>query len=46
MAKGKGDPCWDDYEAIGMKEKNGRPVPNCVPKRSEAKERAQARKGQ
>ena len=28
----KGDPCWDGYEAIGMKEKNGKTVPNCVPK--------------
>lgn len=26
------DPCWDDHEAIGTKEKNGRTVPNCVPK--------------
>ena len=25
------DACWDDYEAIGMKEKGGRMVPNCVP---------------
>ena len=25
------DPCWDDYEQIGMKKKNGRKVPNCVP---------------
>jgi hypothetical protein len=23
--------CWDGYEAIGMKEKNGKMVPNCVP---------------
>ena len=27
------DPCWDDYEMIGMKKKNGKEVPNCVPKR-------------
>lgn len=26
------DPCWDDYEQIGMKTKNGKEVPNCVPK--------------
>ena len=24
--------CWKGYEAIGMKMKNGRKVPNCVPK--------------
>ena len=23
--------CWDGYEAIGMKNKDGRKVPNCVP---------------
>lgn len=26
------DTCWDGYEAIGLKKKNGRMVPNCVPK--------------
>lgn len=27
------DPCWDDYEMVGMKKgKGGKPVPNCVPK--------------
>jgi hypothetical protein len=25
------DPCWDGYEQIGWKEKNGNRVPNCVP---------------
>lgn len=25
------DPCWKNYEMIGMKKKNGKPVPNCVP---------------
>ena len=25
------DPCWKGYEMVGMKEKNGRKVPNCVP---------------
>ena len=24
-------PCWKGYEAIGMKNKNGKKVPNCVP---------------
>lgn len=26
------DPCWDGYEMIGHKTKNGQKVPNCVPK--------------
>ena len=26
------DPCWDGYEQIGMKDKDGKQVPNCVPK--------------
>lgn len=30
------DPCWKDYEMIGMKKKNGRQVPNCVPKEDAA----------
>jgi hypothetical protein len=24
-------PCWDGYRQVGMKDKNGRQVPNCVP---------------
>lgn len=28
------DPCWKDYEMVGMKKKNGKEVPNCVPKGS------------
>lgn len=27
------DPCWDDYVQIGIKKKNGKNVPNCVPKK-------------
>tara|TARA_R110000787_G_scaffold286086_1_gene403288 strand:+ start:775 stop:1356 length:582 start_codon:yes stop_codon:yes gene_type:complete len=27
----KEDPCWDGYKQIGMKKKNGKKVPNCVP---------------
>jgi hypothetical protein len=27
------DPCWNDYKQIGMKTKNGKKVPNCVPKK-------------
>ena len=33
--EGKEDPCWKGYEQIGMKEKNGKKVPNCVPIKSE-----------
>jgi hypothetical protein len=29
----EGKPCWKGYEQIGMKEKNGKQVPNCVPKK-------------
>ena len=32
-AKKKKDPCWKGYEAIGMKKKGKKSVPNCVPKR-------------
>ena len=28
------DPCWKDYEMVGTKKKNGKTVPNCVPKES------------
>ena len=31
VAAGKG-PCWDGYVQVGMKKKNGKMVPNCVPK--------------
>ena len=31
--KGK-DPCWSGYRMVGQKTKNGRKVPNCVPKES------------
>jgi hypothetical protein len=30
VAAGEG-PCWDGYKQVGMKEKNGKMVPNCVP---------------
>jgi len=30
MAK-KTNTCWKGYEAIGMKTKQGKKVPNCVP---------------
>jgi hypothetical protein len=25
------DPCWKGYQMVGMKDKNGKKVPNCVP---------------
>ena len=27
----KENPCWKGYQMIGMKTKDGRKVPNCVP---------------
>lgn len=33
----KKDPCWKGYKMVGMKKKNGRPVPNCVPEQVETK---------
>lgn len=29
--------CWSGYEAIGMKTKDGKKVPNCVPKKQKKK---------
>lgn len=29
------DPCWNGYEQIGMKKKDGKKVPNCVPEKEE-----------
>ena len=29
--KRPGDPCWKGYKQVGMKKKNGKEVPNCVP---------------
>jgi hypothetical protein len=31
------NPCWKGYEQIGMKTKNGKEVPNCVPKNESIK---------
>jgi len=36
-SKKLGNPCWKGYEALGMKVKGGRTVPNCVPKSAIAK---------
>ena len=30
------DPCWKGYQQIGMKKKNSKEVPNCVPEEVEA----------
>lgn len=30
--QGDKDPCWKGYQQVGMKKKNGKEVPNCVPK--------------
>jgi hypothetical protein len=37
MATKKTDPCWDGYTQVGMKMKNGKRVPNCVPAKGVAK---------
>lgn len=34
LEKDKDDPCWDGYVQLGTKKKNGKEVPNCVPKES------------
>lgn len=31
LEKGEDDPCWDGYVQLGMKKKDGKEVPNCVP---------------
>ena len=33
----KKKPCWDKYEMVGTKKKNGKTVPNCVPTNSSMK---------
>lgn len=27
------DPCWEGYKQVGMKTKNQKKVPNCVPEK-------------
>lgn len=39
-AKKDSDPCWEGYEKIGMKMKNGKLVPNCVPIKKTVKKKA------
>ena len=29
------DPCWKGYKQLGMKKKNGKEVPNCIPEELE-----------
>ena len=36
IEKMKDDPCWKGYQAVGMKNKNGKKVPNCVPVKKDA----------
>jgi hypothetical protein len=31
----KEDPCWKGYRQLGMKKKNGKEVPNCIPEEAE-----------
>ena len=33
--KRAGDPCWKGYKQVGMKKKDGKEVPNCVPMNEE-----------
>ena len=37
------DPCWKGYDMIGMKDKNGKQVPNCVPTTKEKKARKKSK---
>ncbi|HEX8332727.1 MAG TPA: hypothetical protein VF622_08890 [Segetibacter sp.] len=39
--KSKSDPCWEGYEKVGMKMKNGKLVPNCVPKKKGSKKKSE-----
>ena len=32
LSKNEDGPCWDTHKQVGMKTKNGKRVPNCVPK--------------
>ena len=38
--KRKDDPCWKGYKMVGMKNKGGKEVPNCVPMSNEELEEA------
>ena len=41
----KKDPCWKGYTMVGMKDKNGKKVPNCVPEETDIEEAAVDAKG-
>ena len=34
-------PCWDGYKQVGMKKKNGKEVPNCVPEEVDLNEKVE-----
>ena len=36
------DPCWKGYEQVGMKEKNGKQVPNCVPENKKSNSKSKS----
>ena len=38
------DACWKGYTAVGMKMKNGKKVPNCVPAKGVPKSKKQTKK--
>ena len=35
FAEAEKDPCWKGYKQLGMKKKNGKEVPNCIPEEME-----------
>ena len=41
ILKEETNPCWDGYDMIGMKDKEGKEVPNCVPVEEELIEEAE-----
>tara|TARA_B100001564_G_scaffold233016_1_gene196941 strand:- start:3164 stop:5713 length:2550 start_codon:yes stop_codon:yes gene_type:complete len=42
--KSESGPCWSGYKQVGMKMKNGREVPNCVPEETAVDERTTLKK--
>lgn len=43
--KKKDDPCWKSYKQVGMKKKNGKEVPNCVPDKEDKIKKQYSKKG-
>jgi hypothetical protein len=35
LDEAEADPCWKGYKQLGMKKKNGKEVPNCIPEEME-----------